>query len=313
MLNNSPHRILIYHGIDTAGRKDLNLRFISATQLEEQLICFKKHYNIVSLSDYFEQTKKNISNQNPQNKLDSKPLMAITFDDGYLNNFNIALKILEKHQIKATFFITGIRSQAQNHHWPDALDICVRYNWRPLRFQGAWFFKMGRDYRSLRMVRLKQLLTNAQPKDIKAVLSKFQHSFEQITNERPNLDLYWQLMDENDLQNAAKSLLIEIGVHGLHHYNLAALSSVDAEKELLTTKIFLEKVIGKKINAVAWPFGLYTQSIAEFANSIGLDRQYAVDFLFPADADNPNMRERMGVHPFLEHKKLLEAINKGNY
>jgi peptidoglycan/xylan/chitin deacetylase (PgdA/CDA1 family) len=313
MLINLPHRILIYHGIDHAGCKDFNLRFISAAQLEAQLICFKKHFNIVPLNDFFERTKANFEEDNPQNDLNSKPFMAITFDDGYLNNFNIALEILEKHQIPVTFFITGIRSVSKNYHWPDALDICVRFNWRPLRFRCIWYFKLGRDYRSLRNVRLKRLLTDAQPEEIKTVLGKFQHSFETIIEQKPEIAPYWQLMDENDLRNVANSPLIEIGVHGLHHYNLAALPLAKAEKEILDTKVFLEKIIKKPINAVAWPFGLYSKEIANFALEIGLNRQYAVDFLFLEDAENPNMRERMGVHPFLEVERLLEAVKKGSY
>jgi peptidoglycan/xylan/chitin deacetylase (PgdA/CDA1 family) len=309
MLKITPHRILIYHGIDTLGRKDFNLRFISASQLEEQLILFKKHFNIVDLSVFFEKTKEKTV-EIAKNEL---PLMAVTFDDGYLNNLEIALPILEKYQIPATFFITGIKSIGQNYHWPDALDVCVRYNWRPLRFRGVWYFKLGRDYRSLRNVRLKRLLVNAQSEEIKAVLSSFQHNFEEITTKKPEIAPYWQLMNASEIRKAAASPLIEIGVHGLHHYNLEALTLADAEKELQETKVFLEKKIGKTIDAVAWPFGLYSQEIANFALNIGLNRQYAVDFLFPEDENNPQMCERIGVHPFLEVGKLVEAVKKGSY
>jgi peptidoglycan/xylan/chitin deacetylase (PgdA/CDA1 family) len=317
MLKNTPHRILIYHGIDQLGRKDFNLRFISDKQLEAQLIFLKNHYTIVPLDVFFERTKVNFKENKPEKDtqigFEDKPFLAITFDDGYLNNFNIAYKLLEKYQIPATFFITGIRSIGKNNHWSDALDICVRYNWLPLRFRGVWFFKLGRDYRSLSNVRLKRLLTNAQPEEIRTVLNSFQYKFDEIVAKKPEIAPYWQLMDVNDIKKVADSPLIQIGVHGLNHYNLAALPLAEAEKELLETKVFLEKTTGKTINAVAWPFGLYSQEIANFAMKIGLNCQYAVDFLFPDDVKNPNMRERMGVHPFLEVDKLMKAVKKGSY
>ena len=34
-------------------------------------------------------------------------IIAITFDDGYLNNFEIALPILEKYNFKATIFLAS--------------------------------------------------------------------------------------------------------------------------------------------------------------------------------------------------------------
>jgi peptidoglycan/xylan/chitin deacetylase (PgdA/CDA1 family) len=318
MLQNNPHRILIYHGIDHIGRKDLNMRFISAAQLEAELLCFREHFEIIGLDDFFKKTsglQTRLGTASDANLPATRPLMAVTFDDGYLNNLDIALPILEKHQIPATFFITGIQSTEQSYHWPDALDICVRYNnrWSPIQYDGHWYFKIRRDYRNIYGKRLKQEMVWGNQADIAKVMASFAYSFEKICAKKPELAPYWQIMSTQQIRQAAASPLIDIGVHGLYHYNLAALSFLDAQAELLKTKIFLEEIIQKSINMVAWPFGLYAQEVADYAASIGLVQQYAVDFLFPQDAENTMMRERIGVHPNLKLEALLAAIKKGCY
>ncbi|MBC7862478.1 MAG: hypothetical protein IAF38_05840, partial [Bacteroidia bacterium] len=73
LLRNKPGlRILVYHGIDKAGRTDINGRFISAKRFEQHLISYKENFNMVSLNDaYSENYDKDKFN------------LCITFDDGY--------------------------------------------------------------------------------------------------------------------------------------------------------------------------------------------------------------------------------------
>ena len=106
---------MIYHGIDLHGKTDFNTRFISADYFEKQIAFFSKHFNVVSLDDIY-------GNRVAQDKLN----VAITFDDGYQNNLKYAVPILEKHQVAATFFVTGIRDLGTDILWPD-LEICSRW------------------------------------------------------------------------------------------------------------------------------------------------------------------------------------------
>lgn len=95
-------RILMYHKIlpekEISGKDCLT---VSAENLEEQFRYIKSHYNTLFFNDL-----------NTGTTLKHK--LILTFDDGYLNNLQYLVPLLEKYQLKATIFIpTGLMSNDQ--------------------------------------------------------------------------------------------------------------------------------------------------------------------------------------------------------
>ena len=88
-------RVLMYHKVVT---QDSDFLSVTTTQFEAQLTYLKrKNYQFI--------TAQNVLDFYIDNKpLPLKPLL-LTFDDGYLNNLELAYPILKKHGVKATIFI----------------------------------------------------------------------------------------------------------------------------------------------------------------------------------------------------------------
>ena len=116
--------ILLYHNI-TSDDSTGDLANISAKDFENHMKAIvNAGYDVIKLSDY-------IAYVRGEKTLPDKPLV-ITFDDGYLSNYEIAYPILKRLQIPATIFVvTGTVGErvedgkVNNSHfsWVQALEM----------------------------------------------------------------------------------------------------------------------------------------------------------------------------------------------
>jgi peptidoglycan/xylan/chitin deacetylase (PgdA/CDA1 family) len=88
--------IICYHCIKDKGNP--NLRPAKVADFEKQMQYLSKVYNPISLDKMAQHIQDGTS-------LPAKAI-AITFDDGYRDNYENAYPILRKYNIPATFFLT---------------------------------------------------------------------------------------------------------------------------------------------------------------------------------------------------------------
>lgn len=93
-------RIFAYHGVSSTIDPNLNFDgfFVHPNVFEQHLCTLAGHYHVMPLDDLV--TALHTGTPLPD------CAAAITFDDGYLNNFTEALPLLEKYRLPATFFVT---------------------------------------------------------------------------------------------------------------------------------------------------------------------------------------------------------------
>ena len=113
--------ILMYHEIFPIPKPKYKLS-VSAEAFERQMRFLKtNHYNVLPLEKLADLVRD-------KKKIPPRTL-AITFDDGYLNNYFYAFPILKKYNLPATIFI--IVSEAGRYN--DQLGVRDRLNWDEIK------------------------------------------------------------------------------------------------------------------------------------------------------------------------------------
>ena len=295
----SGRRIILYHGVTKNAKLDINARFISTTQFEQQISYMKSNFHVVSLDEYFQGASH-----------PSKLSVAITFDDGYQNNLTEALPILEQYQVPATFFITTIRSAGYKVLWPDALDLYRYTGGGELLFNGDKYTRKGNEFWS-RSSMLKFELKKASWSQKKELVDEILSSNRFMNN--PEFFPYFKLMDEKEIQKLSESPYATVGSHGLYHNCLDSVSIADSQKELEISKNYLENIIQQEVVSLAYPDGSYTREIIDLAENVGYKMQLSVDQLFLEDTQDSRIENRFGVNPYISFNNQMECIINGQY
>jgi len=293
-------QIIIYHGVTNNAKTDINARFISAQLFEKQIAYFKQHFNVVTLHDYF-------NGASHPNKL----TLAITFDDGYLNNLTEALPILEKHSVSATFFITTIQQFESTILWADALDL-YRYTIlkNTFEFKGVVYQKSNNEFISKHGL-LKHFLKKSDWKIKKQLVELILEDNLFLKND--SLKPYHQLLSENDIVTLSKSSYAEIGSHALYHNCLTEVALGDARDELIISKNYLENITQKEVTNFAYPDGDYNQKLIDCVEDVGYKNQLVVNYISEQDKADKRLENRFGINPYISFNNQIQCLINGKY
>ena len=291
-------RILVYHGICIDDPLRFNTLFVKLKTFEKQLSLYKKYFNIISLNDFYEQ------------KFDKDRFnICLTFDDGFANNYKYVLPLLERYEVPATFFITGVRDAGYDILWNDVLCIAYQYGPVKFRFRNEDFIK-GRDKKYISSAtgqRLVDILRKSGIED-KIEMMKLLDQFK-----KKAVEDYWLQMTQEEIRMLSASKWVTIGSHDYFHNDVANVPVNFVAQDFARSKQILENITGKEIRALAFPYGSYTREVVKAAKNTGFKQLLATDFLFQEDKNDTALRERFIINPFISDINQLYANIKGNY
>lgn len=236
---NAKLSIVIYHRV--LPEPDLLTGEGGIAQFEKGLRYLVNNFNILSLSEAVE-------------KLRSGTLpgraACITFDDGYADNAEIALPLLQKYGVTATFFIaSGFLDGGRM--WNDTVIESVR------RAKGD---KLDLNVIGLgdhaittleqRQKTLNQLINKLKYLPHEARAAQVEKLSTVIAADLPD-DLMMTSAQVRQLHDAG----MEIGGHTLTHPILASIDDTAARTEITEGKAKLEAIIGTSLRLFAYPNG----------------------------------------------------------
>jgi len=296
-------RILIYHGVCLGDHTRFNPIFLKLKTFEQHLQFYTKYFNVVSLDDYYQ-----------CNFSKDKFNVCITFDDGYANNHKYVLSLLEKYQLPATFFVTAIRDAGYDILWNDFLGIIGKYGPKEIIYKEELFRKgLFNRYISKKSGKNLADILRSGGFDVKAEMMELLYPLTPFRESKPNDIDYWLQMTREQIKELSASPLVTIGSHSYYHNDLARVPVKDAALEMSTSKQFLENTVDKPVNSFAFPYGSYTRQTVAEAKNAGYNQLLAMDFQFAEDHNDPAMRERFTVNPFISPVNQMHATITRSY
>lgn len=301
----SPNRkrlIVMYHGV-CSGKSTINGRHLQLVQFEKQLRYFKRNFDVVSLSELCEMK---LSGRNPE-----RHTVALTFDDGYLNNLKNALPLLNDYQIPATFFVSGAALAQRDYIQPtDYLDL-INKSIKGTIGIGGESFRKGRFHllpTSKKWPNVYEYLNTFSLVRWKEVMRKLRSTFPPEAVTKGVDDQLYKTMNAEDLIQVHRSPGVSVGSHGHLHVNYSRLSPDEVVRELAASADGFAR-IGIPVNALAFPYGQFDDRVISICQRQGYRYLIAGGAV---DAKHQNsVFPRIGVLNLASFSYNILSINKG--
>ena len=244
--------------------------------------CIKKiksKYEVVLFEEYM----------NAGDFSNSKSVATIMFDDGYLDNFEYALPILEKHNVKASFYVVTNCIVNNQPTWTHALEyifqhslksrIAFPFDFIPSQWKDNVF--SGFDEKIAFIKKFKPFLKTISHQNREKVLKHLKQYWNDV--ELPKLMLNWEQV------RAISQKGPYIGSHTVNHLMLGTIEEETLIfEELKNSGSTIEKELGFFPCTISYPVGSYNQMVIEqskkagymFGLAVGQDEQESLDTNF---------------------------------
>ena len=259
--------ILGYHRI-SAPPEAFPEMFVSPERFGEHLQVLCKYTHPVSLARLVQHLR--------DGSLPAKSV-AITFDDGYVDNLHSAKPLLQKYEVPATVFVcTGY---AGKEFWWDEVERlvdCSRNHLLSLHLQFAgkqfptkltkpWSKADESKVRDEFRRRLYHFLLALDSDDRNHALDTIR-SWSDAPSDAASPS---RAMSFEEMMQLADGELIELGAHTRNHPMLPRLSPGSQRAEIESNKRDLERLLGKTVSGFAYPNGGVTESTKRIVRQLG--------------------------------------------
>jgi len=197
--------------------------------------------------------------------------VAITFDDGYLNNVDTVMPIMQRLGLPMTWFVsTAFVDDPARLPWWDMIDLLLETCQAGVEFsepeiRGSYDLALP-PHRAWVNKTLRAIIKAAPPARRDALVRELAGQLQRYTDIPENAFARPREVAAIDADR------VELGGHTLSHPNLAACAESDRRHELEAGKARLEQLSGRSLNWFAYPFGgrdTFDSATAEAVNAAG--------------------------------------------
>ncbi|KAB2890441.1 MAG: polysaccharide deacetylase family protein [Desulfobulbaceae bacterium] len=255
--------ILMYHRVLPSLPTGLDYvqpgMFVTVETFRRHANLLKKRFEVVSLAEIFSRlhTGKSVAG-----------CCAITFDDGWLDNFSHAFGVLEESNLPATVFLASGFIGSNNCFWPEQLSFHLRQSGiNKEGMQGGIYEKLSNEVpptadEAVYLDNAIMALKNWSPKERDELLASFHASAKSPAPPR-------LLMNWDEVLTMHQSGLVDFGSHTANHIILDQVPLDMAREEIVHSRDEIEAHLGVPVTLFAYPNGNYNASLRKIVTDSG--------------------------------------------
>lgn len=249
--------VLMYHRVLPADSSERRMEqpgmYVSPATLDLHLNELKSHFELIQLDDWLRRAR--------QGAALPRRACAITFDDGWRDNYEFALPVLRKHAAPATIFLVSHLIGSAERFWPNRLLSLLdrsfaapgsvsypeplRHIIEPILEQARLRGVLGAEDGDLAVQAAKAL----QEDRIRELIGAAEESAAPEADKR-------ELMNVDEVRRVAASGLVRFGSHTATHFRLGGqVAAEDLEREVVLSRSELQEICGQPIDVFCYPNG----------------------------------------------------------
>ncbi len=257
-------RVLFYHRVeDSPAKPDALGRFpLNAEEFDRHLRHLRRFWRVIGLGD----AVAALASHRPM----PSNAVVITFDDGYRDNYTVALPRLEKYKLPATVFVV---SGAVDGHplWLDEVNrwfgktTVASLRFRKIDAELSLATLAGRQQAA---AQVRSVLKTLGGRELAEALAELRSQLGISGADQPTADP--PILSWNELRRLAGSPLITIGAHTVTHPILTQLEGEEVRSEITESCRRIAEELQRPVKVFAYPDGAYNSTTQTVVREAGL-------------------------------------------
>lgn len=246
--------VVLYHRVadpEALGELDADLVDATPREFDAHMAHLRRHYQPVSIEDVLEAHRTG--------KALPPASVLVTFDDGYLDNYENAFPILQRHDIRGLFFISTGHVADRHLFWWERLSLLVRRSERVtahIEYPAPEDFDCSSPQARGRVIRrLNRIVKDYYGLDLDRFCDEVGRAFGVSFSAAEDRALADATLMTWDHVRALRAAGMGIGSHTRAHRVLQTLKPADLAAELSSSRHTLEAELGEPVTTIAYPVG----------------------------------------------------------
>lgn len=299
------------HHVRNVGRADFapNAHLTVSAEFLDQMFSALKRQNIDFVT--LDEVARRLRNGHVGNRF-----VAVTFDDGYRDNSEIAAPILQKHNIPYTVFVATGLIEGTAELWWDVLEAVIRS--QPLLSIKMHGETVKIDCRTIAAKYLTyDRLLGYLTQDID---EQDQRQWVRELAVLYDVDVGRMMADEMmtwaEIRQLAQDPLCTIGAHTVDHFALARLDEANARQQMQESADILEAELGSRPLHFAYPYG-YAEAAAKREFDIAEELGFATavttraGVIFKAHGKQMTALPRISINGHFQKIRYVKTLLSG--